>query len=281
MDPHAQSGNSRHHPRHRRSRPKRYRFAGLAGAVCTLIFILFCVFVGVFSAMAQGETPATESRPQISCTLAEESSTQEQSTVSTAGEKKEAAPWYLRLVNKDVPLPKDFSVEVTEVAGGQFDSRAADALSQMLKAMEDQGLSPLICSSFRTWEEQDILHQEEIEQYLEQGNTQEEAEVEASKWVVPAGASEHELGLAVDIVSAGYQMLNEGQENTAEQQWLMAHCQEYGFILRYPASKADLTDVGYEPWHYRYVGKEAAQEIMEQGLCLEEYWAANFGQNSD
>ena len=89
--------------------------------------------------------------------------------------------------------------------------------------------------------------------------------------MVPAGASEHELGLAVDIVSAEYQILEEEQENTPEQQWLMEHCQEYGFILRYPEYKQDLTGVGYEPWHYRYVGVEAAREIMAQGICLEEY----------
>lgn len=89
--------------------------------------------------------------------------------------------------------------------------------------------------------------------------------------MVPAGTSEHQLGLAADIVAADYQVLEEEQENTPEQQWLMAHCQEYGFILRYPRDKQGLTGVGYEPWHYRYVGVEAAQEIMSQGLCLEEY----------
>ena len=83
--------------------------------------------------------------------------------------------------------------------------------------------------------------------------------------------SEHQLGLAADIVSAGNQILDESQEQTPEQQWLLSHCQEYGFILRYPSGKTELTGVSYEPWHYRYVGVEAAGEIMEQGLCLEEY----------
>lgn len=281
MDPqHQGSKKPCRHLRRKHHRPMVF-FAGLTGAVCTLVLILFCAFLGVFSAMAQGKGPSEGSEGEITCTVAEEDSSQEPSVVPTAEETEEGAPWYLRLVNKDVPLPQDFSVEVTEVYGGQFDSRAADALSQMLEAMENQGLSPLICSSFRTWEEQNTLHQEEIENYLQAGNTQEEAEEEASQWVVPAGTSEHELGLAVDLVSSSYQMLNEGQEDTPEQQWLMAHCQEYGFILRYPESKADLTGVGYEPWHYRYVGKDAAKEITQQGLCLEEYWAAKFGKNSD
>ena len=87
------------------------------------------------------------------------------------------------------------------------------------------------------------------------------------------GTSEHETGLALDIVSAAYQLLDERQAETAAQQWLMAHCAEYGFILRYPTDKGALTGVGYEPWHYRYVGKEAAEAIMGGGLCLEEYLA--------
>ena len=83
-------------------------------------------------------------------------------------------------------------------------------------------------------------------------------------------------GLAVDIVDTGYQLLDQRQETTPVQQWLMDNCAAYGFILRYPTDKSDLTGIGYEPWHYRYVGEEAARTIMEQGLCLEEYldrWA--------
>ena len=98
--------------------------------------------------------------------------------------------------------------------------------------------------------------------------------------MVPAGTSEHQTGLAADIVAAGNQVLEEEQENTPEQQWLMEHCWEYGFILRYPKDKTDLTGVGYEPWHYRYVGVEAAQEMKESGQCLEEYWAVHFTKNA-
>ena len=174
-------------------------------------------------------------------------------------------------MNLENRLPQDFTVELAQVDGGQFDARAAEALSQMLADMEAQGLSPMVCSSFRTWEDQETLHQNKIDRLLEEGYSQEAAEAEASRWVVPVGASEHQLGLAADIVASQYQILEEEQENTPEQQWLMAHCQEYGFILRYPKDKTEVTGVGYEPWHYRYVGVEAAQEIMAQGICLEEY----------
>lgn len=192
-------------------------------------------------------------------------------TSSPQSEVVEEQPWNLRLVNKTHLLPETFQVELTSVEGGQFDSRAASSLEAMLQAMEEQGLSPVICSSFRTWEDQDTLHQEKLQSCLEEGYSPEEAETEASRWVVPPGASEHQLGLAVDIVASDYQILEETQENTPEQQWLMAHCWEYGFILRYPQDKVEITGVGYEPWHYRYVGTQAAREIMESQVCLEEY----------
>lgn len=259
--------------RHRRTRRKRknsafhWILAGTASAVCLLAVFGISNFWGLISALAQ-EQEGGFPTVRADVPLAEQG--------SSSGE----APWYLRLVNPETPLAEDFTVELTEVAGGQFDSRAADALSRMLDSMEDQGLSPLICSSFRTWEDQKTLHENEIELWSSQGLSPEEAEEEASRWVVPPGTSEHETGLAADIVAAGYQVLEEEQENTPEQQWLMEHCWEYGFILRYPKDKTDLTGVGYEPWHYRYVGVEAAQEMKESGQCLEEYWVARFTKNA-
>ena len=85
------------------------------------------------------------------------------------------------------------------------------------------------------------------------------------------GTSEHQTGLALDIVDAGYQELDEAQENTPVQQWLMRNSWRYGFILRYPTGKSNITGIIYEPWHYRYVGRDAARAIYESGLCLEEY----------
>ena len=87
------------------------------------------------------------------------------------------------------------------------------------------------------------------------------------------GTSEHNLGLAVDIVARDYQILDEKQEQTAEQQWLMENCCKYGFILRYPTDKTEETGIIYEPWHYRYVGQTAAKEMYRKNLCLEEYLA--------
>ncbi len=182
--------------------------------------------------------------------------------------------WQLRLVSAAHPLPEDFEApKLTKLRGGHaIDSRAYPALQQMMDDCRAAGLNPVICSSYRTHDKQEELFQKKVNTLLRQGYSQEEAETEAARWVARPGTSEHETGLAVDIVDKSYQLLDEKQEQTPVQQWLMAHCAEYGFILRYPVEKSDLTGIGYEPWHYRYVGVEAAKAITEQGLCLEEYW---------
>lgn len=183
--------------------------------------------------------------------------------------------WNLLLVNGDHPIPEDFiPPELTRLRNGQsVDARAYPSLQRMMDDARAEGLQPLICSSYRSEETQNRLYRQKVQSLLAQGYAQGEAEEEAAAWVARPGASEHQIGLAVDIVDKSYQLLDDGQERTAVQRWLMEHCADYGFILRYPTDKSALTGVGYEPWHYRYVGEEAAREIMDGGLCLEEYSA--------
>ena len=184
-----------------------------------------------------------------------------------------ASEWNLILVNGENPLPEGFTVPaLTAVEGGyQIDSRVAPALESLLDGARAAGFQPMICSAYRSWDKQTYLHQRRINRFLQSGYSREKAVAAAAFWVAKPGTSEHQAGLAVDIVDAGYQALNKSQEKRPVQQWLMAHCAEYGFILRYPTDKSSLTGVGYEPWHYRYVGVEAAREIMSAGICLEEY----------
>lgn len=185
----------------------------------------------------------------------------------------ENGDWSLILVNRDSPLPQGFSVpELTSLRRGHaVDSRIYAALQDMMDAARSAGHSPLICSSYRSQEKQEELFERKVEEYMDRGYSREEAETRAAAWVSPPGTSEHQAGLAVDIVDLDYQLLDQAQEDRPVQQWLMEHCWEYGFILRYPTDKSHLTGVEYEPWHYRYVGVEAAREITEGGLCLEEY----------
>ena len=146
-----------------------------------------------------------------------------------------------------------------------------EELQQMMDDCRDEGLDPIICSSYRSYRKQKILYEQKIYDLLNEGYSQTKAKNEAATVVAIPGTSEHEIGLAVDIVDDNYQMLENEQENTPVQKWLMKNCWKYGFILRYPENKKKITGVIYEPWHYRYVGKTAAKEIMSKGICLEEY----------
>lgn len=180
--------------------------------------------------------------------------------------------WQLLLVNGTHLLEEDYLPELTLLDGGQaVDSRIAEALQAMLSDMKKAGLSPVICSSYRSQARQKELFDKKVSSFTALGYTASAAEEEAGKWVARPGISEHQTGLAVDIVSLAYQLLDEQQEETAEQQWLLEHCWEYGFILRYPPEKSEITGIRYEPWHYRYVGIAAATEMQRSGLCLEEY----------
>lgn len=183
--------------------------------------------------------------------------------------------WNLVLVNPWTPLSQDHTLSLTQLEGSQsVDSRCAQPLQEMLDACRAEGLSPVICSSYRTQETQETLYRNQIKELRRQGYSTVQAEELAATMVAVPGTSEHQLGLAVDIVDQNYQILESSQENTPVQQWLMEHCWEYGFILRYPNEKSSLTGIIYEPWHYRYVGIQAAKEITQAGICLEEYLGA-------
>lgn len=143
----------------------------------------------------------------------------------------------------------------------------------MFDACRADGLYPLVWSSYRDTSEQQRMMEEKVDTFLAQGMSQREAEKEAKLWVAEPGYSEHELGLAVDINSESEELCASWDVYA----WLQEHCWEYGFILRYPEDKTEITGIDYEPWHFRYVGKEAAREIMESGICLEEYIELHYG----
>ena len=180
--------------------------------------------------------------------------------------------WMLTLVNPWTSLPQDYSPVLSDCGNGFWiDSRCYDALQQMLEDCRADGLTPLICSAYRSWQTQQSLFDNKIERVMAEGYDADEAQQIAATVVATPGTSEHQLGLALDLVDASYQQLDQAQEETAVQQWLMENSWRYGFILRYPTGKSEQTGIIYEPWHYRYVGKTAAKEIYESGLCLEEY----------
>ena len=180
--------------------------------------------------------------------------------------------WELVLVNERNKISENYNVSVMAVENGQYvDERCYSQLEAMISDCKNAGNSPVICSSYRSHEKQILLFSNKIKELIGQGYSKKQAKKEAGKVIAVPGTSEHEIGLAVDIVDVNYQLLDDEQENTGTQQWLMKNCWKYGFILRYPQNKKDITGVIYEPWHYRYVGRKNAKKIMNQGLCLEEY----------
>ena len=182
-----------------------------------------------------------------------------------------AIPWELLLVNDWNPLPAGYDTSLTLVTSGfqRVDKRMQEALNAMLEAGKENGIA--VQSGYRAVSKQDELYWRQVNSNLRTGMDDVAAQTAAGQVVKRPGYSEHHTGLAVDLGGNGDFSLTDSFERTAAFAWLKEHCAEYGFILRFPKGKEDITGVIYEPWHYRYVGKEAAKYITENGLCLEEY----------
>jgi D-alanyl-D-alanine carboxypeptidase len=189
-------------------------------------------------------------------------------------------PWNLTLVNFENKLAEDFEPkEVAEADNGYVtDARIADAAKKMISdARAKDNVRIIALSGYRDYEYQKELFDNKVERLQqEKGYSVSKAREEAATVVAVPGTSEHQLGLALDLVDARHVKLNESQENTAAYKWLYKHCAEYGFIVRYPNGKTDITGIIYEPWHFRYVGVEAATYIMENNLTLEEYLSDHY-----
>lgn len=178
----------------------------------------------------------------------------------------------LLLVNPWNFLPEDYSVELVGIGGDhQVATIAYDDYKAMIADCKAAGFKPAVCSSYRTWDYQKKLYQNRIYRFQLQGYSKEDATELAGTIVAEPGTSEHQLGLALDLIDSSNWKLDESQASTPTQQWLMEHSWEYGWILRYPEGTSDSTGIIYEPWHYRYVGREAAADIHASGLCLEDY----------
>ena len=179
--------------------------------------------------------------------------------------------WRLVLVNRDHPLEEDFDGELTELRYGQsVDSRIYPDLQAMFDEMRAAGLDPRVVQGYRTSEEQKERLDNKISEYMGYGKTREEAWQLAVQWEAEPGTSEHETGLCVDISSDS----GDNESANAVWEWMDENCSRFGFIKRYPNNKSSVTGVKGEPWHYRYVGPEAAQEITAGNTTLEEYLGA-------
>ena len=190
-----------------------------------------------------------------------------------AGDESADETDLLVLVSRAHPLPADYTVQLHWLQNGScaVAEEMYAALRRMLTDGSTDGREFVVASGYRDAGEQKRLLEEDIAASMQEGLTYQEAYEKETQETMPAGCSEHETGLAADIVSLGYQVLDGQQEQTAENRWLQENCSRYGFILRYPKGSEAITGISYEPWHFRYVGEAAAQEIMSRGITLEEY----------
>jgi len=176
--------------------------------------------------------------------------------------------WNLVVVNRWNELPEDYDIELMELSNGQkIDERIYPYLQEMFDAARAEGIYPIVREGYRTEEEQQAIFDEKVQAYINEGYSRSRAERTAKEWVALPGTSEHQLGIAVDINADKSKC-----SNNEVYAWLAENAHEYGFILRYPQGKTEITGTSYEPWHYRYVGVEVANEIYERNICLEEYF---------
>lgn len=227
------------------------------------------------SMMTSGDAPETadsdvsQSNDVSSDTAAD---TSDQTSGSAADNTTTSSDWRLILVNSTHPLADDYSVDLTELRNGQsVDTRILSDLQEMFDAARSEDIYPIVSDAYRTREDQQTLMDDVIQNYEDEGYSSEEASSKAEQVIAKPGTSEHETGLAIDI--AGDDDYDQDTDSVLE--WMNSNAYKYGFILRYPSGKESVTGAEAENDHYRYVGKEAAKVMHDQGICLEEYLSQN------
>ena len=145
----------------------------------------------------------------------------------------------------------------------KLEKRCSLALVEMSEAARDDGYKLYLKSAYRSWQTQNTMYYNRLKKNKGKDDG----------WVSQPGASDHQTGLGCDVVPGSWRekSMNEKMAKEPECQWMAEHCHEFGFILRYPEDKQEITEINYEPWHMRYVGIPAATYIMENNLCLEEF----------
>lgn len=181
----------------------------------------------------------------------------------------------LVLTNKDTLLSSDYppqddlhmlieaTVAKTKSSEMKVREITNDALVKMFAAADAEGLNLRLHSAYRSYRTQAIMHENRVKSIGKDDGV-----------VQKPGASDHQTGLGVDVINPAWakeERLNSKFFDTAEGQWMAGHCAEYGFVIRYPEGKTDITGIIYEPWHLRYVGVEVALYMTEKGLTLEEF----------
>jgi len=179
--------------------------------------------------------------------------------------------WALILVSAQYPIEEELAIELVRFGRRDIDARVLPFMEAMFAEAEQDGIHLKLQSAYRSIEYQEGLFEKKVARVIKAGTPEEDAETVAASEVARPGTSEHHTGLAFDIVCDEYQQLEPEFENTDAFKWLRENAYRFGFALRYPEGKGEITGIIYEPWHWRFVGLDAAAAMQESGECLEEY----------
>ena len=258
------------------------------GVIVAVLLLLCLLVIVLLTRDSEGEPVTEPNETAVALEEAEESEDAEEEPeeetpyfpVEHQPEEVTASeiPWYLTLINENQPLEEDFRPELAQVTYGHFvDTRIVEAASQLLASAQNAGIILEIAASFRDYDTQRNLFDYHMAQRIAEGYGLFDSFQLTRQGVAIPGASEHQAGLAIDLVPLNNMIPSEELSDTPEIQWLVENAWRYGFIMRYPYGTTHITGVIYEPWHWRYVGVEAAEEIMRLGITLEEYLEKHFG----
>lgn len=245
--------------------------------VIMIVFVLVVVYIfnkvnkyGIMpvSETEEKQTSDIENTVKQSMKTAQNMNFKEENKQSIEEQEYLQLEWNLTLVNQDNKIPENYNINLESIDEyRKFDSRAINYLKAMLNDMKRDGIKDIwVQSAYRSIEKQTEIYNNKVEEYMQLGKTREQAKSLTEETINKPGYSEHNLGLSLD-----FNYVNKDFEKTKAFSWLKQNAENYGFILRYPKEKENITKVKYEPWHWRYVGKEHAKKINELNMCLEEY----------
>lgn len=257
----------------------------LLGCLCVIMIPLILGYVVVHGKTpsvteqpsSSAETISQQSEPVSETESAAEPAASAETTTAKSNSKKQAiivSPadadnWFLSIINIQYKLPDGYAPALAAAVSGssvELDARVAPYYQEMYNAAKADGCVLTPYSGYRSYSLQESNYERKVNYYVSQGLSAEEAAAKTCERIFPAGCSEHNAGLSMDIVSASSDFVN-----TKEYQWLLDNAYKYGFVLRYPENKSTITGIISEPWHWRYVGAAAAKEMKENNQCLEEY----------
>lgn len=269
-----------HNTNGKRLKEKRYnKKKKLNKRKIAIVILIIIIVIIVIVRKSRNKTTVETTTNQVEQTASkqeenkiEEEQEKEQSQSSNQNQEQkpenEITDWRLTLANYENLLPENFTVKVENIdKTRQFDARAIGELNDMMNQMKKDGITNIwIQSAYRSVARQKELYDASVKKYLQEGKTQEEAEKLTNEYINKPGSSDHNLGLAVD-----FNKVDNGFEKLEGFKWLQKNAENYGFVLRYPKDKEDITKIAYESWHWRYVGVEHAKKMNELNMCLEEY----------